>query len=64
MHLNAQFLIPTFGNRCLSAIGGGKQRSHLVGWVQLSAEVVTGPTGYRHRYPVDENIDDEGNLHE
>ena len=31
-------LIPTFGNRCLSAIGGGKQRSRLAGWVQLTAE--------------------------
>ena len=22
------------------------------------------PTGYRHRHPTDENIDDAGNLHE
>ena len=36
-------LIPTFGNRCLSAIGGGKQWSRLVGWVQLSAEAAPGP---------------------
>ena len=34
--------IPTFGNRCLSAIGGGKQRSRLAGWVQLSAEAAPG----------------------
>ena len=57
-------LIPTFGNRCLSAIGGGKQRSRLAGWVQLSTEAAPCPTGYRHRHPVDENIDDAGNLHE
>ena len=35
-------LIPTFGNRCLSAIGGGKQRSRFAGWVQLSAEAAPG----------------------
>ena len=54
--------IPTFGNRCLSAIGGGKQRSRLTGWVQLSAEAAPGP--HRHRQPADGNIDDAGNLHE
>ena len=37
--------IPTFGNRCLSAIGGEKQRSRLAGWVQLSAEAAPGPRG-------------------
>ena len=37
--------IPTFGNRCLSAIGGGKQRSRLAGWVQLSVEAAPGPHG-------------------
>ena len=37
--------IPTFGNRCLSAIGGGKQRSRLAGWVQLSAETAPGHHG-------------------
>ena len=51
--------IPTFGNRCLSAIGGGKKQSRLAGWVQLSAEAAPG----RHRHPADENIDDAGNLH-
>ena len=35
--------IPTFGNRYLSAIGGGKQRSRLAGWVQLSAEAAQDP---------------------
>ena len=35
-------VIPTFGNCCLSAIGGGKQRSCLTGWVQLSAEAAPG----------------------
>ena len=44
--MNAELLsIPTFGNRCLSAIGGGKQRSRLAGWVQLSAEAAPGPHG-------------------
>ena len=38
-------IIPTFGNRCLSAIGGGKQWSRLAGWVQLSAEAAAGPHG-------------------
>ena len=38
-------LIPTFGNRCLSVIGGGKQRSRLAGWVQLSAEAAPSPHG-------------------
>ena len=37
--------IPTFGNRCLSAIGGGKQWSRLAGWVRLSAEAAPGPHG-------------------
>ena len=40
-----QIKIPTFGNRCLSAIGGGKQRSRLAGWVQLSVEAAPGPHG-------------------
>ena len=35
--------IPTFGNRYLSAIGGGKQRSRLAGWVQLSAVAAQDP---------------------
>ena len=64
--------IATFGNRCLSAIGGEKQRSRLAGWVQLSAEVAPGPTEYRQRHPVhtddsgttNKNIDDAGNLYE
>ena len=43
IHSKATF--PTFGNRCLSAIGGGKQRSRLAGWVQLSAEAAPGPHG-------------------
>ena len=38
-----QALIPTFANRCLSAIGGVRQLSRLAGWVQLSAEAVPGP---------------------
>ena len=38
-------IIPTFGNPCLSAIGGGKQRSRLAGWVQPSAEAAPGPHG-------------------
>ena len=38
-------VIPTFGNRCLSAIGGAKQRSRLAGWVQLSAAAAPGPHG-------------------
>ena len=54
--------IPTFGNRCLSAIGGGKQRSHLAGWVQLSAEVAPAPHGVPPRHPADENIDNAENL--
>ena len=44
--------IPTFGNGCLSAIGGGKQRSRFDGWAQLSAEAAPGPTEYRQRHPV------------
>ena len=64
--------IPTFGNRYLSAIGGGKQRSRLAGWVQLSAEAgkTPGPHGVPPAPPcaencgtVDDNIDDAGNLH-
>ena len=35
--------ILTFGNRYLSVIEGGKQRSRLAGWVQLSAEAAHGP---------------------
>ena len=35
--------IPTFGNRCLSAIGGGNQWSRFAGWVQLSAEAAWPP---------------------
>ena len=38
-----QSLIRTFGNRCLSAIGGGNRWSRLVGWVQLSAEATWPP---------------------
>ena len=38
-----RYSIPTFGNRYLSAIGGGKQRSRLAGWVQLSAEAADDP---------------------
>ena len=33
--------IPTFGNHCLSVIGGGKQQLHMAGshgWVQLSVK--------------------------
>ena len=58
--------IPTFGNRCLSAIGGEKQWSRLAGWVQLSAEVAPGPHGLPPSPPgpTNENIDDTGNLHE
>ena len=64
--------IPTFGNRCLSAIGGGKQRSRLAGWVQLSAEATPGPQWVApapfcadtdNSGAADENIDDTGNLH-
>ena len=43
--------IPTFGNRCLSAIGGGKQRPRLAGWVQLSAEAAPGPHGVSQSLP-------------
>ena len=46
-----------------------KQRSRLDGWVQLSAEAVSGPTEYCRRLPVctgsgaaEENIDDPENL--
>ena len=39
-----------FGNRCLSAIGGGKQRSRLAGWMQLSAEA-TPPAPGPHGVP-------------
>ena len=35
--------IRTFGNRCLSAIGGGNQWSRFAGWVQLSAEAAWPP---------------------
>ena len=37
--------IPTFDNGCLSAIGGGKQRPRLAGWVQLSGVAAPGPHG-------------------
>ena len=47
--------IPTFGNCCLSAIGGGKQRSRLAGWVQLSAEAAPGPHGVPPAPPCAEN---------
>ena len=58
--------ITTFGNRCLSAIGGEKQRSRLAGWVQLSMEAAPGPHGVPPSPPgpTDENIVDAGNLHE
>ena len=65
-------IIPTFGNRCLSAIGGGKQRSRLTEWVQLSAEAAPGPHGEppappraENTWAADENIalDVAGNLH-
>ena len=65
-------VIPTFGNRCLSAIGGGKQWSRPAGWMQLSAEAAHGPMDNQQRQPVctddcpgaaDENINDGGNLH-
>ena len=62
--------IPTFGYRCLSAIGGRKQRSRLAGWVQLSAEAAPGPHGVppapvcaENSGAADENIYDTGNLH-
>ena len=48
--------IPTFGNHCLSMIGGGKQQSHLVGWVQLSAEAAPGPHGVPPAPPCAENF--------
>ena len=35
--------IRTFGNRCLSAIGGGNRWSRFAGWVQLSAEAAWPP---------------------
>ena len=35
--------IPKFGCRCLFGIGGGKQRSCLAGWEQLSAEAAPVP---------------------
>ena len=62
----ADMSIPTFGNRCLSAIGGEKQRSRLAGLVQLSAEAAPGPIGVPPSPPgpTDDNIDDAGNLHE
>ena len=47
--------IPTFGNRCLSTIGGGKQRSRLAGWVQLSVEAAPGPHGVPPAPPCAEN---------
>ena len=62
--------IPTFGNRYLSAIGDGKQRSRLAGWVQVSAEAAQGPWVLpappyaENSGAADENIDDAGNLHE
>ena len=56
--------IPTFGNRCLSTIGGGKQRSHLAGSEQRSAEAAPGPHRVPPAPPAYENIDDAGNLHE
>ena len=36
-------LIRTFGNRCLSAIGGVNRWSPFAGWVQLSAEAAWPP---------------------
>ena len=66
--------IPTFGNPCLSLIGGEKQQSRLARWVQLSVEVAPGPHGVPPAPPcahrgfrndlVDKNIDDAGNLYE
>ena len=47
--------VPTFGNHCLSAIGGRKQRSRLAGWVQLSAEAAPGPHGVPPAPPCAEN---------
>ena len=35
--------IRTFGNRCLSAIGGENRWSRFAGWVQLSAEAAWPP---------------------
>ena len=35
--------IRTFGNRCLSAIGGGNRWSRFARWVQLSAEAAWPP---------------------
>ena len=44
--------IPTFGNCCLSTIGGGKQQSCLAGWVYLSAEAAPGPKEYPQHHSV------------
>ena len=46
MKFSANIILGTiraFGNRCLSAIGGGNQWSHFAGWVQLSAEEAWPP---------------------
>ena len=61
-------IIPTFLNRCLSAIGGEKQWSRLAGWVQLSAEAAPGPHGVPPTPPSVHRsgrweLDDAGNLH-
>ena len=47
--------IPTFGNRHLSTIGGGKQQSRLAGWVHVSAEAAPGPQGLPPAPPCAEN---------
>ena len=66
-------IIPTFGKRCLSAIGGGKPRSRLAGLMQLSVETAPAwpPKEYRRHHPiwakdsraVDKNINDAENVH-
>ena len=65
MRKRSKSIIPTFANRYLSAIGGGKQLSRLAGWVQLSAEAAQGPSPPRsiaeNSGATDENIDDVGN---
>ena len=50
IHIKTLPPIPTLSNRILSAIGGGKPRSCLAGWVQLSVEAAPGP--HRQRHPV------------
>ena len=43
MYTGTKGAIRTFGNRCLSAIGGGNRWSRFAGWVQLSAEAAWPP---------------------